>query len=361
MENTIPDNTVNGRVVVMGHMKPSVSTPECLACQELVKVLEKKLDDKHSREQIKKILDHVCDEVKQKLKDQCIAFMAKHEDQIIDLVMKGVSPKELCTALGFCFFHNAARDNAIESMFERAFDPMTTTTEDHDDSAGSDEAFSIDFISIPAGPLSLGRISLTNGEPQKVVESRQPPAVLGNQNCIMCEFVMTKLEASLNSKATQEEIKKAVEGVCSAMPKSVKAPCTKFVDSYAELIVTLLATTPPAKICQEIKMCKAPAQEVLQLAKDDVFECAVCQGAVTVVDRMLEDPKFDRDLEKVVERTCAVAPKLYKPKCAEMVSSYAPSIINMLLANAQPEKVCEEIGLCFPNEVSTFIQINEGE
>lgn len=99
----------------------------------------------------------------------------------------------------------------------------------------------------------------------------------------------------------------------------------------------------------------------MEEAKNDVLECAVCQGCVTVIDRMLEDPNFDRDLEKVVEKTCAVAPKLYKSKCSEMVHSYGPSIINMLLTKAQPEKVCEEISLCFPNEYSTFVQINDGE
>lgn len=358
VDNEIPDNTVNGRVIVMGHMKPSAtSTPECLVCQHLVKELEKKLDDKHSREQIKKILDHVCDKVKENLKPKCIAFMDKHEEEIIELVMKGVQPKELCVALGFCMI--SKERETLEDFMDQWFNPTAV------DDLEIDEAFSVDFISLPAGPSSVGRIALTNKAQEKPqrIENGQPPKVRANEGCVLCEFVMTQLEKDLNDHATQEEIKKAVENVCTVMPKTVRGQCTKFVDSYSELIITLLATTPPAKICEGLKMCTPPKKaeaEVVQAVSNDVVECAVCQGAVTIIDRLLEDPTFDRNLEQVVEKTCTVAPKLYKKKCAELVSSYGPSIINMLLAKAQPEKVCEEIQLCFPNEYSTFVQINEG-
>lgn len=358
MENEIPDNTVNGRVVVMGHLKPpsSVSTPECLVCQELVKELEKKLDDKHSREQIKKVLDHVCDKVKEAMKDKCVAFINAHEEQIINLVMKGVSPKELCVALGFCMI--SSERETIEDVFDRVFNPVV-------DDLDIDEAFSIDFISIPAGPSSVGRISLTNQEREKekqqVIENRQPPKVRANEGCVLCEFIMTKLEADMKNKKTQEEIKHVVENVCIGFPKTIRSKCTKFIDQYSDMIVMLLTTVPPAEVCQEIKMCTPPTEEVVQQVSNDVLECAVCQGAVTVIDRLLEDPNFDRDAEKVVEKTCSVAPKLYKSKCAEMVAAYTPTIINQLLLNAQPEKVCETIHLCFPNEVSMFLQINDGE
>lgn len=365
MNNEIPDNTFNGRVVVMGHMNPKAekSTPQCLVCERVVKELEKKLDDNHSREKIKEILDHVCDKVKQDFKSKCVDFMEKHEEQIIELVMKGAQPKELCIALGFCSI--IKEREMLESVFDEMFNPSDADLE-------IDEAISIDFISIPAGPSSLGRISLMNKmmeqsqkqRQQQMIETRTPPKVNGDQNCVMCEFIMTKLEQDLNKHATQEQIKKAVENVCTVLPKNVRAPCTKFVDNYAELVITLLATTPPAKICEQLKMCtppKATVPEVVKEVNNDVLECAVCQGAVTVIDRLLEDPDFDRNLEEAVEKTCSVAPKLYMAKCHELVRSYGPSIINMLLAKAQPEKVCEQLSLCFPNEYSSFVQFNDGE
>lgn len=358
MTNEIPDNTYNGRVIVGGELKKqSEATPECLVCQHLVKELEKKLDNNHSREQIKKILDHVCDKVKDNLKDKCVSFMEKHEEQIIDLVMKGTQPKELCIALGFCAF--ATRRATLELVMEE--DSMMPVIEDLD----IDEAISIDFIAVPARKHSpLRRLPLTN---QWLDRERQPPNVRANEGCILCEFVMTKLEADMGNKKTQDEIRKAVENICTVMPKSVRAPCTKFIDNYTELILTLLATTPPAKICEQLKLCTPPKLEdeihsaAMKEVSNDVLECAVCQGAVTVIDKLLEDPNFDRDLEKVVKSTCTIAPKLYKRKCSELVESYGPSIINMLLVKMNPQKVCEEISLCFANEVSSFVQINDGE
>lgn len=355
MDNEIPDNTYNGRMVVMGHSKSSKSSsPECLVCQHMVKELEKELDTHKTREEIKKILDHVCDKVKQELKGKCIAFMEKHEEQIIDLVMKGTAPKEICIALGFCAFGGRGQAEFMEDFMEQMFNPVVDDLE-------VDEAFSIDFISLPAGPSSLGRIQLLNKEKEQEKEDK-PKNVQANEGCIMCEFIMTKLEADLNKKSTQDDIRKAVDNVCNVMPKSVRSPCIKFVDNYSEMIITLLATTPPAQICKEIKMCTPPkVQEVVQQVSNDVLECAVCQGAVTIIDKLFEDQDFDKDLEQVVEKTCAAAPRNYKNKCSEMVRAYGPSIINMLLAKANPEKVCEEISLCFPNEYSLFVQINDGE
>ena len=337
VSNEIPDNTYNGRVVVAGHLKKEKALPQCELCKQMMKELEKHLNDKKSREQIEQALERVCHAFKTPVRAKCTSFMDKHADQIVDLIMKGMMPKEICTALGFCAFIEPP------SQFEE-FDM---------------DSFSIDFISIPAGPSPMGRISLLN---KQLEEKRTPPKVQANEGCVLCEFVMTKLEADLKDKTTQDEIKKAVENICTKMPKSVRAPCGKFVDNYSELIITLLTTMPPAKICEEIKMCVPPkTQEVVEAVSNDVLECAVCQGAVTIIDRLLEDPNFDRNLEQAVEKTCQVAPRIYKKKCAELVSSYGPSIINMLLANAQPEKVCEEIQLCFPNEYSTFVQINDGE
>lgn len=120
MDNEIPDNTYNGRVVVMGELKLK-DTPECLVCQHLVKELEKKVDT-HSREQIKKVLDHACDKIKESLKPKCDAFIKKHEDQIIDLVMKGTQPKEICTALGFCILAGRDRE-VIEDVMEQMMNP----------------------------------------------------------------------------------------------------------------------------------------------------------------------------------------------------------------------------------------------
>ena len=179
-----------------------------------------------------------------------------------------------------------------------------------------DEAFSVDFISLPAS-APHERFQLVNKFPEVEPPQDKPPQ--SNQVCILCEFVMAKLEKDLQNATTEAEIRHAVESICHRMPKTIGETCTKFVDNYADMIISLLATTPPAKICEQLKLCIPPADDVsvegfLDESKNDLVECAFCQSAVMFVDKLLEDPNFDNDIEKVVEHTCNLSPKLYRAK-----------------------------------------------
>lgn len=177
-----------------------------------------------------------------------------------------------------------------------------------------DEAISIDFISFPAASPHE-RFQVINKFPDFQVEAPEEIKPVNDQTCILCEFIMAKLEKDLNNKTTQDEIRHVVEQACVKMPKTIAKTCTQFVDNYAEMLITLLATTPPAKICAEMKCCVPPKEEnigdLMVESKNDVVECAICQSAVIFVDKLLEDPDFDRNIEQVVEKTCKVAPKLY--------------------------------------------------
>lgn len=76
-------------------------------------------------------------------------------------------------------------------------------------------------------------------------------------NCVLCEFLMKQLEAELKDKKTDAEIEHAVKSICHVMPKTINAQCSKFVDQYAELVIQLLATTPPKAICSNMMLCSA--------------------------------------------------------------------------------------------------------
>lgn len=66
---------------------------------------------------------------------------------------------------------------------------------------------------------------------------------------------MNQLEKELKDKTTQDEIKQAVEGVCKILPNSISKDCDKFMEQYANLIISLLATTPPKEICRQMMLC----------------------------------------------------------------------------------------------------------
>lgn len=45
----------------------------------------------------------------------------------------------------------------------------------------------------------------------------------------------------------------------------------------------------------------------------DVRKCAVCEAAVDIMDKVLENPNVDHTLEHVLEKTCRALPASYEP------------------------------------------------
>lgn len=73
--------------------------------------------------------------------------------------------------------------------------------------------------------------------------------------CVLCEFIMSQLERQIKDNATQDEIRDIVESVCTILPNTVSHDCQQFIDKYAKLIISLIATTPPNMICSEMMLC----------------------------------------------------------------------------------------------------------
>lgn len=120
-------------------------------------------------------------------------------------------------------------------------------------------------------------------------------------NCVLCEFIMTKIEMELRKKTEQEKIKEMVENICNVMPKTVAQSCNKFMEKYMARIINLLSVMPPKQVCTEMQLCARNHREigipkgvVVSFAKTganfnhhsallpinrDVTECGVCHGA----------------------------------------------------------------------------------
>uniref|UniRef100_A0A182W5X7 Saposin n=1 Tax=Anopheles minimus TaxID=112268 RepID=A0A182W5X7_9DIPT len=185
--NEIPDVTVNGQITI-DHM-PMSSTPECLVCEEMVKEVEKRVENKKSKDQIKQALEHACDRL-HKYRTKCTKYIDQHSDQIVDLIMKQLSPKEICTTLGFCIPKEFADELEV------------------------DEAL-LDYVVEPAiMEPAKGLLVSANGAAGEV-EKNQPP------QCAICEFVIVKIESELTDKRTHDEIEKAVRSVCDKMPSTI--------------------------------------------------------------------------------------------------------------------------------------------
>lgn len=54
----------------------------------------------------------------------------------------------------------------------------------------------------------------------------------------------------------QDEIKKALDSVCSYLPSSLASRCENCVNQYTEILITLLAQElDPAMVCASLNVC----------------------------------------------------------------------------------------------------------
>lgn len=224
--NEIPDFTVNGQPI---NAIETVDSGECMLCVEVIGGAEGKISKDMKKDQVEQILLRECARFR-RYEGICDGFITKNTDKIIELLAKDLSPKQVCQQLSLC--SKKIQDLEI------------------------DEAIIVNVVAIPSFPKKFSRVPL-----QKIEDAQIAAPVYEDPQCVVCEFVMTKLEDELKDKTTRDEIRAAVESICTTMPKSISTQCTKFVEQYADLIITLIDTVPPKEMCAQMGLCAAQKKE----------------------------------------------------------------------------------------------------
>ncbi|XP_036324758.1 prosaposin [Rhagoletis pomonella] len=300
--------------IAFGRIEP----PNCLLCEEFIKIAEKKIGKRTSKQEIKKALDHSCDKLRLNVREKCHKYVAKYGDKIADLLVKEMAPKMICREIGLCIW---------------------SEQEDLD----IDEALKYDVVVLPDQQISQHNDRFVGMD--DIV--KEPPT------CVLCEFVMTKLEAELRNASTQEEIKHTVENICKIMPRTVTKSCNKFIDEYINTILSLIGTVPPKVMCQQMQLCFGG----LDVVSDEVIECGVCHGATSA---LLPYFKQHLDHESIAEyymllEGCQALDAKYYDICNRMIRTYGQSILNLAQSGETDESsICAKIGKCFSGEKSSL-------
>ncbi|XP_050083567.1 uncharacterized protein LOC126570092 [Anopheles aquasalis] len=314
--NEIPDNTVNGQP--MEDESATIGSTQCLVCQEMVKQVEKRVKNKKNRAEIENALDHVCERMKE-YRDRCEQYVQKHADQIIDLVLKQLSPKEICHVLGFCITKASIEEQVDEALLDYVIEPA--------------------IVEPPKQVLTTPLVVRGDGS----VYGSEPP------QCALCEFVMVKLESELADKNTRETIERAVRNVCSKLPATIDKQCSKFIDQYGEVIIKFLDTLPPHQMCTKLELCEPQEKHqvaLLEQSKKEIVECAVCQGAVKGLDELLSEIPVEQEVSKYASRICNELAAKHYAQCERLLSVYGISMIKQLKHSIEREQVCVNIDMC---------------
>ncbi|XP_073816154.1 prosaposin isoform X2 [Musca autumnalis] len=320
LNEIIPSDEMPVEIVFQQHNEGV--TPNCLLCEEMVKFAEKRINKHTTKDDIKRALEKSCDKMRVNLRQKCHKYVDRYGDKIAEFLLKEMEPKLICAELGLCLF-SEQEDLEI------------------------DEALKYDVIAMPQENVVLGKHDRYSGLDQSMT-IQEPPT------CVLCEFVMTKLEADLKNKTEQDDIKRAIESVCNRMPKTVAKSCDKFVEQYATAIISLIGSVPPKEICQRMQLCFAGLSEVVT---DEVIECGVCHGASSsLLPFFRTHTEHDAiGVNDMIDIACENVPAKYFKICSEMIQVYGKSIMHLSESIVVDESsICAQIGKCYNYEKSSL-------
>ncbi|CAG9819364.1 unnamed protein product [Phaedon cochleariae] len=76
--------------------------PVCEVCELAVKEIYKEIGKDKSEQKIKDAVHHACPVLPKKFEAKCNDFVNKHGDEIIQLILKVLSPKVVCHLVHAC-------------------------------------------------------------------------------------------------------------------------------------------------------------------------------------------------------------------------------------------------------------------
>ncbi|XP_039275952.1 uncharacterized protein LOC111050095 [Nilaparvata lugens] len=269
--------------------------PTCPMCMLAVRSLEETVANNKTEESIKHGLDNLCSHLGAEMRKDCERFVNTFTEDIVNAVMADFNEKEVCAYLKMCSAEVMSTDVVT-------FDPHATNKPATETVATKKPATETVATKKPATetvatkkPETVEKTTPVNIETNEVHDD----VTVGDnkQKCVLCEFVLQRIDNELKDKKTEDEIKHAIHTACSHMPHTVVNQCNQFINQYADLIFDLLADSlEPKQICTKIGLCKndTVVEEVVEVKSEEMKRDASfdetsakivysCLGAVGVI------------------------------------------------------------------------------
>ncbi|XP_071537348.1 uncharacterized protein Sap-r isoform X2 [Panulirus ornatus] len=285
---------------------------KCVMCEFAIHFLQNILEQRDTREDIEEAVEKLCDLMPSSVADECEDYVEAYGDQVIELLAQEMDPTKICTMLHLCPAHTEVEES-------------------------------------------------THGE---------------DVSCVMCEYAMTQLEEMLQDHKTEEDIRHALDNLCSLLPKSVEAECQIFVDTYTDQVIHMLINNlTPDEVCQKLGLCKPKDVELPRLnashqlpisrmfvsvhhadASNNEVDtgvqqsavCVLCEFAMNELDNLLLDNATVSEITEVVDFLCAHLPGTLQDDCIGFVEQYGDAIIKLLVHDLDPQYICQQMKLCKP-------------
>lgn len=313
----------------------------CPLCLFAVEQLETMLKNNRSVERIRDALDNLCTHLSDKLRSPCVDFVDTYTEQLVEMLVANMNAQEICVFLKICTAEVQHPFKITHGQIDKYHEKPALR--------GDRNNFRKKSM-LPTEMLVKTQDIETNEIFDNTVNGREVrPPVSQKTACVVCEFILKEIDDQIKDKHNEDEIKTIVHGVCKHMPKSVRQDCDKFIEKYADLVISLLVQElDPDQVCQELKLCD---KTNLNTVKEEILDCAVCETVVMAVRKVLSNDKVDHNIVHIVEKACGLLPAKYNDRCHTMMEIYGDSVIH-LIEEFGTKGVCQKIGLCSPSDAA---------
>ena len=378
-----------------------LSSTSCVMCEYVISTIDRYIGDKNNEEEIKRTVESICDKMPAMVRSKCDRFVETYEPAIVAFIVNNMDSAEICGLLHLCdtttstsststLLHSDEEislgsdsscemcefamtevfsvlknkddqdmvKNVLESICYRLPNSIESNCEDFVDKYTSTI---IDFITSGLSPdeiCSALKLCTTSAP----APAPAPAPVEADTSCVLCEYVITTVDSMLEDQANKEQIKQALEEVCSLLPSSVEKQCDSFVDMYTDIIIDMLTKdVSPEMVCTNLGLCKASSnivQHQVQLQPEQEVEeagpyCMLCEMVVKDLDSMLEDKQNEAQIEAALSVVCSQLSAPVHKQCEKLVAKYTEKIIAMFVQDYTPKMVCTELAMCVDNEINT--------
>jgi len=165
--------------------------------------------------------------------------------------------------------------------------------------------------------------------------------------CLLCEYVMDKLEHYLKKRPTVEQIEEYLNKFCKAIPTTFQDRCEEFVEKYNTTIIDMIETDiHPSQICKEIGLCvKIP----IPPSDKRLETCQKCHILAKEVLSVLSSEEDINTVKNVLESICYRFPEFVDEPCEKFVNKYVVALMKYVakgFGSITPDQICDSLDMC---------------
>ncbi|CAH2267557.1 jg11846 [Pararge aegeria aegeria] len=244
---TFPDDTKD--------LKATDDIP-CEFCEQVIKHLRDTLVANTTEIEFHKVLVGLCKQTGS-FKSECLQLVEEYHSTFYYFLVSELKPAQLCGYIGIC----TDKPNVpIAPLLPREL--AVKVFANPKKLIGQDEAKSYATSKANQGMKKQASVKILGEEkstipPPLPIERMFIAQPKQNGWCSFCQYFLHYLQVELSSDSTEDNIRHALDGLCSHLSAKLRTECIDFVDTYTnQLIEMLIADLNAQEICVYLKLCK---------------------------------------------------------------------------------------------------------